>query len=183
MAFSETYRNHTLVASFEGDVCVGKVFNKKTQVAYCEADGWAQAEQHLRLIVDNDIEKKCQHRGAAPVLFEELKSGLEEIKAYLEPRTISMLRHHYQADQGVLSLERLAKLGQCSNTTDVYFIYAAIARCLCDELAYMPPSHHNGRDPMISMLIKETEYGPVGQNGVEIILETEIKRALIELQW
>lgn len=183
MVLSETYRNHKLVACFEGDVCVGKVFNKDTQVAYCEAVGWTQAEQHLRLIVDSDIEKKYQHRGATPVSFDELKGALEEIKAYLEPRYIKMLRYHYQAERGVVGLEGLAQMGNCSSTTEVYFIYASIARCLCDELAYMPPAQNNGRDPMISMLIEETTYGPVGQNGVELILESEIKRALIELQW
>ena len=152
---SETYRNHKLTASFEGGVCVGKVFSKGTQVAYCEALGWAQTEQHLRLIVDNDIEKKYQRRGSSPISFDELKGALLEIKAYLEPSYISMLRYHYQADMGAVALVRLTQLGQCNTTTEVYFIYASIARCLCDEMAYMPPAQHNGRDPMISMLISD----------------------------
>ena len=176
---SETYRNHQLTASFENGVCVGKVFSKGTQVAYCEALGWAHTEQHLRLIVDNDFEKKYQRRGANPISFEELKGALLEIKAYLEPNYINMLRYHYQADMGAVPLVRLTQLGRCNTTTEVYFMYASIARCLCDEMAYMPPAHHSGREPMMSMLISESEC----QLGVELILQPEIKQALAELQW
>ncbi|UZE95390.1 hypothetical protein [Alkalimarinus alittae] len=179
----ETYRNHELTASFEGGLCVGKVFSKGTQVAYCEAEGWAQAEQHLRLIVDTDIEKKYQYRQGEPVSFEELKQALVEIKAYLDPSAINMLRCHYQAPNGAIELAQLAQRGQCSSTTEVYVIYASIARCLCDELAYMPPAQHNGRDPIMSMLVEETKYALVEQQGVEFILESEITRALKELQW
>lgn len=183
LVLSETYRNYKLVATLEGEICVGRVFDKGSQVAYCEAVGWAQTEQYLRLIVDNNIEKKCQHRGTAPVSLEEFKGGLMEIKAYVEPRYIDMLRYHYRADQGIVGLEALAKLGKCSTTTEVYFIYAFMARCLCDELAYTPPAQHNGRDPAISMLIEESTYGPIGHNGVEIILKSVVKHALRELQW
>ena len=179
----EIYRNHKLTASFEGGVCVGKVFSKGTQVAYCEAAGWAQAEQHLRLIVDTDIEKKSQSRHGAPVSSEELKNAWSEIKAYLAPNTINMLRYHYKDADGTAELEQLVKLGQCASTTEVYFIYASVARCLCDEMACVPPAQHNGRDPIIAMLIEEAKYRPVGQQGVELILKPEIMRALKDLQW
>ncbi len=179
----DTYRNHKITASVEAGIYVGKVFSKGTQLAYCEAPERAQAEQHLRLIVDRDIEKKCQSRGQTPVSSDELQAALVEIKAYLEPGHISMLRGHYQAEHGAINLEELAVLGHCASTTEVYCIYANIARCLCDELAYSPPIQHNGRDPMLSMLLQASDDDSSPRSSLYVTLTSTIRDALIAVQW
>lgn len=180
---SDTYRNHKITASVEAGIYVGKVFSKGAQLAYCEAPERAQAEQHLRLIVDRDIEKRCQRRGQTPVLSDELNAALVEVKAYLEPDHISMLRGHYQTERGVISLEKLAALGHCASTTEVYCVYANIARCLCDELAYNPPIQHNGRDPMLAMLLQAPDYDSSPRSSLYVALESTIRDALIAVQW
>ncbi len=180
---TELYRNHELAAHVENNTCVGEVFKTGTRVAYCEAEGIELLQQHLRSIVDANIEKKYQKRKNRPPSLQELEAALLAIKRYLAPHYSDMLRKHYQSPNGEMALDTIRAIGHCQTTTDVYFAYANIARCLCDELAYMPPAPNNGRDPSLALLLQASDTYLEAADCVALKLEPQIQRALQSVQW
>lgn len=150
----ESYRTHLLIARFWKDEYCGVVFQGKKKIAEYVGDHLDDIVQHLRGIVDAELNKRYQQRANKEPSITEIQLAIANIKPTMNEGEQLMLQHHCQKAKGIESLVKLAKVGGVSSTTDVMLSYAKIAQNLCDELGFTPTVSQRSQNAEITLLLE-----------------------------
>lgn len=180
--FSEQYRNHLLLFRDQEQLCIGEVFKHAERIAYCESVDMDSARQYCRQIVDQQLFDQISTNSNPLPSIDNIMNAMKSIQEFIEQPFSQIIKAHLLEKNQAISLTKLKNLGQFRSTTAVLLKYADLARQLCDELTYQPPSQSSGQDPYLNMLINIQEPDFDESNGVSISLKPQIFDALLQLR-
>lgn len=179
----ETYRNYRVIYYFKQDLYIGEIYKKNLLIARCKALEIASALQNSRSMVDSLIRQKvCDKQNTAPVP-RQLTEALTDVIPLLSHSQYAILLYQVMHRNKDVELDKLKRVAACNSTTEIYFILAEIARAVCDELAYVPPSPLGGGDPFLALILEsETGYANT-ENSIKLKLRTTFFNALRSIKW
>tara|TARA_R110002072_G_scaffold172728_4_gene327035 strand:+ start:4477 stop:5064 length:588 start_codon:yes stop_codon:yes gene_type:complete len=179
----ETYRNHRIVSYNENGKHIGEVLKNDIRIAYCESTGVTTLLQQLRTIIDDLIKQKNYIRKNAVPTQKQLINALEAVLPVLTDSQHAMLFYQVIHDNIGIDLEKLKSVAGCQNTTDIYLMLADVGRILCDEVAYVPPTPIEGRDPFVAMVLEPDSKYANTESSIILKFQADFFSALKSIKW
>lgn len=152
----QEYRNCTLSIAAENDHFSGYAKTGEQLIGEGEDHSYEELLQKLRTLVDFHHLRRVQRRGSQEPTPLEYQHALKAIEIWFTPVQRQLLTAHTQAPDYCCQVDTLFKLTGIHSNLSLLLKYAAIARRLSDELAFIPHLNPPILDPMVTLLLTPT---------------------------